>query len=131
MVAGIGPVQMTGNINALRGALDSANATGGAGATDRTGAAGDILDKIGSTSDSKVAGAGGAGFGQAVGDALQKVGNQELAVQKAAEAAATGDLRSVSDYMIAATESQLTTQITVAVRDRAISAFNDIMRMQI
>lgn len=130
MVAGIGPVQMTGNINALRGALDKANATGGAGT------AGDILDKIGSTSnigasDSKVAGAGSAGFGQAVGDALQKVGNQELAVQKAAEAAATGDLRSVSDYMIAATESQLTTQITVAVRDRAISAFNDIMRMQI
>lgn len=129
MVAGIGPVQMTGNINALRGALDRANATGGAGA------AGDILDKIGTSnsgaSDSKVAGAGNAGFGQAVGDALQKVGNQELAVQKAAEAAATGDLRSVSDYMIAATESQLTTQITVAVRDRAISAFNDIMRMQI
>ena len=125
MVAGLGPVQMTGNINALRGALDRA------GTLDKTGAAGDILDKIGSTSDSKVAGAGGAGFGQAVGDALQKVGNQELAVQKAAEAAATGDLRSVSDYMIAATESQLTTQITVAVRDRAISAFNDIMRMQI
>ncbi len=124
MVAGIGPVQMTGNINALRGALDKA------GALDKGGAAGDILDKIGAA-DSKVAGAGGAGFGQAVGDALQKVGNQELAVQKAAEAAATGDLRSVSDYMIAATESQLTTQITVAVRDRAISAFNDIMRMQI
>ncbi len=125
MVAGVGPVQMTGNINALRGALDKATTT------DRMGGAGDILDKIGSTADSRVAGATGTGFGQAVGDALKKVGNQEVAVEKAAEAAATGDLRSVSDYMIAATESQLTTQITVAVRDRAISAFNDIMRMQI
>lgn len=124
MVAGIGPVQMTGNINAMRGALDKATAADRAGTSD-------LLDKIGSASDSRVAGATGTGFGRAVGDALEKVGNQEVAVEKAAEAAATGDLRSVTDYMIAATESQLTTQITVAVRDRAISAFNDIMRMQI
>lgn len=124
MVAGIGPVQMAGNINAFRGA----------GAIDRANAS-DLLDKIGTSdggaSDSRVAGATGTGFGRAVGDALEKVGSQEVAVEKAAEAAATGDLRSVTDYMIAATESQLTTQVTVAVRDRAIAAFNDIMRMQI
>ena len=71
------------------------------------------------------------GFGSAVGDALTEVGRREVAAERAAEAAATGDLRSVSDYMIAATEAQLATEITVAVRDRAISAFNDIMRMQV
>ncbi|MDH5290457.1 MAG: flagellar hook-basal body complex protein FliE, partial [Acidimicrobiia bacterium] len=119
MVAGIGPVQIAGNLDALRGATTVGKA----------GAAGDdLLGKIGTASDSRVAGAAGTGFGQAVGDALKKVGSQEVAVERAAEAAATGDLRSVTDYMIAATESQLTTQITVAVRDRAIAAFNDIMR---
>ncbi|MGF1595939.1 MAG: flagellar hook-basal body complex protein FliE [Acidimicrobiales bacterium] len=73
----------------------------------------------------------GAGFATAVGDALSEVGRRDNAVTAAAESAAAGDLRSVSDYMVAATEAQLATEITVAVRDRAISAFNDIMRMQL
>jgi flagellar hook-basal body complex protein FliE len=72
-----------------------------------------------------------AGFAKTVGDALSEVGRRESAVKGAAEAAAVGDLRSVNDYMIAASEAQLATEITVAVRDRAITAFNDIMRMQI
>ena len=46
-------------------------------------------------------------------------------------AGATGDLASVSDYMIAATEAQLATEVTVAVRNRAIESFNEIMRMQV
>ena len=75
--------------------------------------------------------ASGGGFVDAVGDALSEVAQRESTAKQAAEAAAVGDLQSVSDYMIAATEAQLATEITVAVRDRAVNAFNDIMRMQI
>jgi flagellar hook-basal body complex protein FliE len=71
------------------------------------------------------------GFATTVGNALSEVGRRENAVEDAAEAAAVGELQSVNDYMIAASEAQLATEITVAVRDRAINAFNDIMRMQI
>lgn len=74
---------------------------------------------------------GGGGFAKAVGDALENVSALDNQVAKASEMAATGDLESVTDYMIASTEAQLATEITVAVRDRAITAFNDIMRMQI
>jgi len=49
-----------------------------------------------------------------------------LAVQ-----AATGNLSNLHDYTIAATEAAVTTQLTTAVRNKALEAFNEIMRMPI
>lgn len=45
--------------------------------------------------------------------------------------AATGDLDAIHDYTIAATEAQVATQLTVAVRNKAVDAFNEIMRMSV
>jgi flagellar hook-basal body complex protein FliE len=45
--------------------------------------------------------------------------------------AATGDLGAIHDYTIAATETSVATQLTVAVRNKAIEAFSEIMRMQV
>lgn len=56
--------------------------------------------------------------------ALQQ-GADGLAVQ-----AATGDLTDVHDYMIAATQARLATELTVAVRNKAVEAFTEIMRLQ-
>lgn len=66
-----------------------------------------------------------------IGDALNSLGAAEQRADTAARAAATGDLSSVSEFMMATTEAQLMTEVTVAVRNRAIEAFNEIMRMQV
>ncbi len=72
-----------------------------------------------------------SGFANSIGGALEGLGNAQATAKQAAVDGATGDLSSVSDYMVAATEAQLTTEITVAVRNRAIESFNEIMRMQV
>ena len=61
-------------------------------------------------------------------DSLEAMGDKasNLSVQ-----AATGDLNAIHDYTIAATEAQVATQLTVAVRNKAVEAFNEIMRMSV
>lgn len=73
----------------------------------------------------------GAAFGSGFTGALENLDAQQKNTDSLAKAAATGDLQSIEQYMISSTETQLTTQLTVAVRDRAVEAFNDIMRMQV
>ncbi|MBK5224005.1 MAG: flagellar hook-basal body complex protein FliE [Acidimicrobiia bacterium] len=73
----------------------------------------------------------GVDFGKAVTSALENLQASHTATDKLAEAAATGDLKAIEDYMIMATETQLATELTVAVRTKAIESFNEIMRMQV
>jgi len=67
----------------------------------------------------------------AVGNALDTLNSQQLHADQLARDAATGRLQNVEEYMLAATEAQLGMQLTVAVRNKAVEAFNEIMRMQV
>lgn len=71
------------------------------------------------------------GFGDLVLDGIDKLERVQDTSDKLAVKAATGDLDAIHDYTIAATEANVTTQLTVAVRNKAVEAFNEIMRMQI
>ena len=71
----------------------------------------------------------GAGFASVLGSldqlqSLQSTSN-DLAVQ-----AVTGDLDDVHDYTIAAAEASTAMELTAAVRNKAVEAFSEIMRMQ-
>jgi flagellar hook-basal body complex protein FliE len=72
----------------------------------------------------------GAGFSQALADGLQKLQDLHSSSDNLAVKAATGDLTDVHDYMIAATEASVATELTVAVKNKAVEAFQEIMRMQ-
>ena len=74
-------------------------------------------------------GASATGFASALGsvDQLQQMQSTTDAL---AVKAVTGSLTDVHDYTIAAAESKLTLELTAAVRNKAVDAFNEIMRMQ-
>lgn len=81
---------------------------------------------------SATAGSGtGDGFGDLVTSALNNVNSTQNNADQLANKAAVGQLSDPHEYMIAATEASLATELTVAVRNRAVEAFNDIMRMTV
>jgi len=73
----------------------------------------------------------GSSFGDVLTAQLDKLSTAQNQADQLALQAATGDLQAVQDYTVAATEAQLLTQLTVAVRNKAVEAFNEIMRMQV
>ncbi len=74
--------------------------------------------------------AAGGDFASQLSASLQNLQDMQTNTDNLAVQAATGQLADVHDYIIAATEANLTTQLAVQVRNKAIDAFNEIMRMQ-
>lgn len=72
----------------------------------------------------------GAGFAQALEGGLQHLTEVQGKADELGIQAATGDLKDAHEYMIAATQAELTTELTVTLRNKALDAFNEIMRMQ-
>jgi len=71
----------------------------------------------------------GADFGEAISGGLQSLESMDRTAATKAVQAATGDLTDVHDYVIAATQMQTATELTTTVRNKALEAFNEIMRM--
>lgn len=71
----------------------------------------------------------GQKFSQMVVDAMENLEGLQATSDQLAQQATTGDLSDVHDYMIASTEAGVATELTVAVRNKAVEAFNSIMQM--
>ncbi len=73
----------------------------------------------------------GDGFAATLVSSLEQVQQLHATSSELGVKAATGDLTDIHDYTIASTQARVATEVTVAVRNKALEAFNDIMRMQV
>ena len=112
--------QMTSSIGGGTG-------TGYTGTVNATSALG--ISGVGTSTS--VDGSSGTDFASLLSGGLDKLQGLQSTSDDLAVKAATGDLTNVHDYMIASNEAQLATQLTVAIRNKAVDAFNEIMRMQV
>ena len=74
--------------------------------------------------------ASGAQFGNALTQGIDALQKTQSTADNLATQAATGSLQDITSYMIASQEAAIATQLTTAVRDKAVSAFTSIMNMQ-
>ena len=72
----------------------------------------------------------GDSFSSSISNALDQV-QQSQNTASSAEAQAAAGQGSVTDAMIDATQASLDTQVTVALVDKGVSAFTDIMNMSV
>jgi flagellar hook-basal body complex protein FliE len=77
-----------------------------------------------------ISGAGAEGFAQLLQGAMGNAADKGRAAEQASFAAATGK-NDLVDVVTAVTESEAALETLVAVRDRVIAAYEEIMRMPI
>lgn len=116
---------MTAPIGGVSGLTSALSALGGTSATSGTSA----LAGAAGTTDTQPA--AGGDFASVLSTSLDKLQATQSNADSLAAQAATGSLTDVSDYMIASNEASLATETVVALKNQAVSAFNEIMRMQV
>ncbi|WP_077615075.1 flagellar hook-basal body complex protein FliE [Caenibacillus caldisaponilyticus] len=70
-------------------------------------------------------------FSKALGDAIQKVNDAQIESDQQVTALANGQAQNLHNVMIALEKAEITLRLAVEVRDKVISAYQDIMRMQV
>lgn len=88
---------------------------------------------IDTTATAQTAGAanGGDAFSSVLASTFDSLQTTQAKADGLAAQAATGDLKDVHDYMIARNESSLAVEMVVGIKNKAVEAFNEIMRMPI
>ncbi len=74
--------------------------------------------------------AGSSGFADLLSGMLDNVQKTQANANAVSESAAVGKA-DPTEVLVATTEAQLTVQMATVVRNRAVEAFNEIMRMQV
>ncbi|GAB4082717.1 flagellar hook-basal body complex protein FliE [Modestobacter muralis] len=84
-----------------------------------------------SMSPSATSAVGDGGFADILTGQIDQLNAVQGNVDTLALQAATGDLQDAHDYMIASTEARLATDTVVTLKNSAVAAFTEIMRMPV
>jgi flagellar hook-basal body complex protein FliE len=71
-----------------------------------------------------------AAFGAALAGSVDDLQRLQSTSNDLAVKAVTGDLDDVHDYTVASSQAKVALELTAAVRNKAVEAFTEIMRMQ-
>jgi flagellar hook-basal body complex protein FliE len=96
-----------------------------------TSAAGSVGGPDAITGAGSLAEAGNADFSRLLSQGMENLQGLHDRADQLAVQAATGDLDAIHEYTITATEAKVSTQLTTAVRNKALEAFQSIMHMAI
>ena len=110
---------MTSPISAL-GAVSGLSGVSGVSGVEATGGAASTKAATGPNTD----------FAGMLSKGLESVQASQTNASDLAVQVANGSLKDPAQYTMAATEAQLGLQLTMAVRNKAVEAFQEIMRMQ-
>lgn len=72
-----------------------------------------------------------AGFEKILTSTLNSVNNSQIAGDKAVEKLQTGEAKHLHEVMIAVEEADVSLRMLVQIRNKALTAYEEIMRMQI
>jgi len=70
-------------------------------------------------------------FSNLLKDALNKVNDLQIQSDEYKQLLATGDVDNLHDVTIAAEKASIALQLTLAIRNKVVEAYQEIMRMQI
>lgn len=71
------------------------------------------------------------GFGESLQDMLRSVNQAQLGGDQAIEGLQSGGVQNLHEVMIAVEEAEVSLRMLVQMRNRAVTAYEEIMRMQI
>ena len=72
-----------------------------------------------------------ASFGEMLKDALKKTNELQIESDKLNMAMAAGRVEDISQVVVAGQKAEIAIQLTLQLRNRAVSAYQEIMRMQV
>lgn len=89
-----------------------------------------VLPRLNETASTQDSGTGPS-FGEALTKALADVNQAQLTADDAAVRLASGQASSLQEVVLATEKASLALQFTMAIRNKVLDAYNDIMRMPV
>jgi len=71
------------------------------------------------------------GFSKYLGEMIEKVNSSQMASDKAIQQLATGETKALHEVMIAMEKASVSFQFITQVRNKAVEAYQEIMRMPV